>query len=450
MESVLNNGIKSIKGPSIFGFIKRMNEHPVFHLYEIMKEYDNEDLIKCSSLFYLVNSPELARLILNKDQKDFSQEDFVGKRTKTVFGKGLVTSQGELWASQRKILNPVFNIDGVHPFIEDAIVEIDNVIAQWVKFSEKQKTFDLVDEMANLAIMVAGKVLFNTDFKDDIQKIKKAVKNGTKYIVNGLPFFIPYWVPTVSHLKLRSINRKIDNILNPIITDRLNYLNNRNDLSGALIAMLKKNNSSKEKRRLVLDEMKTMLSGGYFPVACCLSMFWHSLGEDPKFIHKLNEEIKKIPKDYKFTAHFYSDFPVTTSIIFETMRKYPIAFSIWRKSKVEQNIDGYIIPKGKTVCISIFNIHRNPKYWENPNIFDPERFNEKNSKERPKHHFMPFGWGNRKCIGDNYGMMIVFLGVIRIIQKFNIEIIANQKLIIKNAPLISPKHVYAKVTLKEC
>ena len=63
---------------------------------------------------------------------------------------------------------------------------------------------------------------------------------------------------------------------------------------------------------------------------------------------------------------------------------------------------------------------------------------------------MPFGWGNRKCIGDNYGMMIVFLGVIRIIQKFNIEIIANQKLIIKNAPLISPKHVYAKVTLKEC
>ena len=176
MESVLNNGIKSIKGPSIFGFIKRMNEHPVFHLYEIMKEYNNEDLIKCSSLFYLVNSPELARLILNKDQKDFSQEDFVGKRTKTVFGKGLVTSQGELWASQRKILNPVFNIGGVHTFIEDAIVEIDNVIAQWVKFSEKQETFDLVDEMANLAIMVSGKVLFNTNFKDDIPKIKKAVR----------------------------------------------------------------------------------------------------------------------------------------------------------------------------------------------------------------------------------------------------------------------------------
>lgn len=447
MDAVLNNGIKSIKGPSIFGFIKRMHNHPVFHLYKIMKEYNNEDLIKCSSLFYLVNDPDLARLILNKDQKSFNQDDFVGKRTKTVFGKGLVTSQGELWVSQRRVLNPVFNQQSLHEFIEDTVCEIDKVIDKWGIFSEKQEIFDLVDEMGDLSIMVAGKVLFNTNFKDDIPEIKKVVKVGTRYIVNGLPFFIPYWIPTISHLKLRYINLKIDALLNPIITNRLNNLSDRNDLTGALTSMLKKDNFQKKKRRLVLDEMKTMLSGGYFPVACCLSMFWYSMSKSPNFIEKLKEEIRKTPKDYKFTEHFYKDFPVTTSIIFETMRKYPIAFSIWRKSKVEQIIGGYKIRKGKTVCISIFNIHRNPKYWKNPDNLDFERFNEKNTEKRPKHYFMPFGWGNRKCIGDNYAMMVIFLAVIRIIQKYNIEMIANQRLKIKNAPLISPERVYAKVSL---
>ncbi len=438
---------KTISGPSFFSFIKHFQLHPVFQLQRIMKDYNYDDIVRCSSFLYLINSPDIARLILNRDQKKFNQDDFVGKRTKTVFGKGLVTSQGEMWRNERKLLNPIFNSHGVHSFMKETICEIDKVIDRWDSFAKNKVVFDWVDEMGSLAIMVTGKVLFDCNFESNVKEIKEVVNGGTSYIVNGLPFFIPYWIPTFSHLKLRKINKRIDTIFNPIIDERLKKLNDRNDLSGALTSMLKKSNNSKQKRRLVLDEMKTMLSGAYFPVASCLSMIWYILGKNPEYITKLNVEIRNTPKGYIFTEHFYKDFPFTTSVVYESMRLFPVAFSIWRKSKVSQEIDMYKIPKGKTVCISLFNIHRNPKFWKDPEIFDPSRFQGENLNNRPKHHFMPFGWGNRKCIGDYYALMVVFLTLIRVFKKFDIDIIPNQKLIIKKAPLISPKKVYGKVSL---
>lgn len=445
MESTSNQSIREVKGPSLTNFIRRIGEYPAFHFHKLMGEYG--EIVRCNPFFYLISNPDIAKQILNLDQKDFSQEDFVGKRIRTVFGKGLVISTGDIWASERKLLNPIFKPQAVHLFISEAIIEIDKVLDNWGSYAEKNETFDLVDEMGNIAIMVSGKVLFDTNFKNELSEIKDVVRTGTKYIVSGLPFYIPFWIPTIAHLRLRRVNRRIDNILMPIVRNRLRLKELRNDLADTLINTLGNPKASSNDQRLMLDEMKTMLAGGYFPVACCLSVFWHVLGQHPGYFSKLKKEIRSKPIGYNFTEHFYRDFPITTKVIFETMRLYPVAFSIWRKSKIEQNIDGLCISKGKTICISIFNIHRNPKFWEDPDKFNPERFDEARSRNRPRHHFMPFGWGNRNCIGDNYAMMIIYLTIIRIIQKFDIEILPVQELKVKSAPLISPKKVYAKVSL---
>jgi cytochrome P450 len=436
---------KQITGPPLLKFFSKTSMFPAFHFHDLMREYG--DVVKCGSFFYLINHPDVAKQILNRDQKDFNQEDFIGKRTQTVFGLGMVTSKGDMWANERRLLNPVLSSKTIHKHISEANIEIDRVLDNWIPLTKSNKTFDIADKMGDMAIMTSGRLLFDTDFSSKIEEIKKVTIIGTKYIVDGIPFFIPYWIPTPGHLKLRKISKKIDAIIDVIIQERANSDKNRDDLANALISALGGPNSTRQDRRLMLDEMKTMLAGGYFPIACSLSMFWHVIGENPSYLQKIKDEVRSKPIDYVFNECFYQDFPVTSSAIFEAMRLYPVAFSIWRKAKIKCNIDGYIIPKGKTVCVSLFNVHRNPKFWNDPNKFMPERFNQEESKNRPKHHFMPFGWGNRKCIGDNYSMMIIFLSVIKTLMRYDVEIIPAPKLVVKSAALMCPEKVEARIKL---
>ena len=439
--------IKEIKGPPLLKFFRKTTVFPAFHFHDLMCEYG--DVVKCGSFFYLINHPDIAKQILNRDQKDFNQEDFIGKRTKTVFGMGMVTSQNETWVNERKLLNPVFNPTNLHKSISKAISEIDKELDKWKLILKSGNQFDIADKMSNIAIMTSGRILFDTDLSAKISDIKRVVRIGTKYIVDGIPFFIPYWLPTPAHIRLRSIARDIDNILIPIVNERKRLSLEKNDLAQVLVDSLASETSSAKDRRLMLDEMKTMLAGGYFPISCSLSMFWHVIGHHPDYLLKIKKEIRQLPQNYQFNEHFYNDFPVTTKAIFEVMRLYPVAFSIWRKANVKCVIHGFEIPKGKTVCISLFNIHRNSKFWDHPDEFKPERFNDNESKKRPKHYFMPFGWGNRKCIGDHYAMMMMFLTIIRSLQTYDINILPGQKLEVKSAALMCPKKVLAKLNFKK-
>ena len=434
---------KRITGPSLIKFFSKTSMFAAFHFHDLMTEYG--DVVKCGPYFYLVNNPDVAKHILNRDQKDFNQEDFIGKRTKTVFGLGMVTSQGDMWASERKLLNPVFHSKNIHKYISETLDEIDRQLDNWKPIAKSNDTFDIADKMGDISIMTSGRLLFDTDFSNKIVEIKDVVEIGTKYIADGVPFFIPYWIPTPSHIKLKKISKQIDVILNSIINERANSHANRDDLADTLIKALGKPESIAEDRRLMLDEMKTMLAGGYFPISCSLSMFWYAMGQNPNYFAKIKEEVRNLPKDYKFNIEFYQDFPKITSAILETMRLYPVAFSIWRKSIKKCNILGFDIPKGKTICISLFNVHRNPEFWNEPNKFKPERFNKLNSKNRPKHHFMPFGWGNRKCIGDHYAMMVIFLTIIKTLMRFDVEIVPTEKLEVKTAALLCPKKVDARI-----
>lgn len=437
---------RKIKGPSLMEFYKGANVYPAFHFYELMKKYG--DVISCGPHFYVINHPDIARDILNRDQKEFSQLDFIGRRVTSIFGYGMVTSQGELWKSQRRIVNPILSPKSVHKLLTEAIDEIDACLDSWERYIESKIPIDLADLTGTLAIMTSGKLLYHFDLSDDVAEIKKIVEKGTEYLAEGLPFFLPLWIPSPTHFKIQKNSKKIDEILEKVIAASQQRESKKSDMASVLIKALGTKTSSGFQRRVMLDEMKTMLAGGYFPISCSLSMIWYALGKYPDYYDKLKMEIASKPKDYQFNQNFYQDFPITTAIIFEVMRLYPVAFSIWRKAKNNFETNGYLIPKGKSICVSIFNVHRHPKMWKDPDEFRPERFMNSDAKKRPKHHFMPFGWGSKKCIGDHYAMMVVFLTLIRTIQHYDIHII-HEPLKVRKAALICPKKIMASIKLNK-
>lgn len=437
---------QTVPGPGLLEFLGGANEFPAFHFHSLMAKYG--DIVRCGPYFYLINHPDMAKVILNRDQKDFSQEDFIGKRVRTVFGHGMVTSKDEVWSSQRRLLNPVFSSKEVHLSITEAINEIDRCLSEWENYNSNNNTVDLVDRIGTLSILTAGELLFHTDFKPYVATMKRVVKAGTTYIAEGLPFYVPKWIPTPNNIMLPKITRKTNSILEQVIDQNKDRSEEYSDLVQTLTRALGHEKSTDFEKTLLIDELKTMLAGGYFPVTCALSLIFYSLGGNPSNYAEIKQEIRSKPKAYRFTPNFYNDFPKTTASIFEAMRLYPAAFSIWRKAKCDFSISGYTIPKGKSVCISLFNVHRHPDYWTDPDEFNPDRFLSEESKRRPKHAFMPFGWGNRKCIGDHYAMMIIYLTVIRSLNLYEIDII-HEPLKVRRAALICPKRVLARVNKLE-
>ena len=433
---------KQVKGPTLIKFFKGATEIPAFHFYSLMKNYG--DVVRCGPYFYLINHPDIVKDILNRDQKDFHQKDFISKRVTTIFGYGMVTSVGELWASQRRMLNPFFNHKSLHQQIELVVGEIDKSLETWDKFAKNKNQVDLSDLLGTITILIAGQLLFHFDFTKYVDEFKKIVEIGTGYIAEGLPFFLPIWIPSPNHINLKKISKRTDEILEDIIKECKSKQSSEPYMAGVLLENLANENSSAYHRRVMLDEMKTMLAGGYFPVSCSLSLICYALGENPDYYNKMKHEIRSIPEDKKLDKNFYEDYPITTAIIFEAMRLYPAAFSIWRKSKVDYKAHGYVIPKGKSICISLFNLHRHPDFWKSPNLFKPERFLDSEASKRPKHQFMPFGWGSRKCIGDHYAIMVIFLTLIRAIKRYDLEII-HEPLKVRRAALMCPKKIMARI-----
>ena len=369
-----------VPGPPLFNFFKESSKYPAIHFYELMNRYG--DIVKCGPFFYLISHPDMAREILNRDQKDFSQEDFIGRRVKSVFGLGMVTSKGDIWSSQRRLLNPVFSYNQLHQKINLAAETIESIIEQWDVDNKSNEPLDLVDLMETLAIIVGGQILFNSDFSKYLGDIKEIVRFGTAYIAESLPFFMPLWIPTYNNLKLKQVNRRIDEIMEQIVSELDMNMADKYNMAYVLNSNLGGHNQNSLKKRLMIDEMKTMLGGLHFPICSSLSMYWHTLSRNIRYYDWIKEEIHNIPKNYVFNTRFYDDFPRTTATIFEAMRLNPIAFSIWRKAKVDFNTQGITIPKGKSVCISLYNIHRHPEFWNEPDRFDPTRF----LPERAKTH----------------------------------------------------------------
>jgi len=441
----MKDAMTKIKGPGLLKIFGKRNVHAAFIFHDLMVEYGN--VVKCGPFFYIINHPDIAKQIYFNDQKGFLKEDFANKRGRNVFGKGLIVNQGESWATQRKILSPVFSYNAVNDFIQIVCEEIDKRLSHWEKISRIGNSIDMVEEMGTITILSSGRILFDADLTAKVSEIKNILETTTGYMYNGLPIYIPFWFPTKTHLRIRRVNKEIDSILNPILDNRLKLRTRKHDMLNALIKEINGPTIAFGKRRLILDEMKTIM-GANFANACALSMFWHVMGQHPDHLKEIVNEIRATPEDYRFSDHFYRDFPLTNNAIMEVLRLYPVAYSNWRKSVTDNIINGYLIPKGKTICVSLYNLHRNPEIWDRPNEFIPSRFDDEKIRNQPAHYFTPFGRGSRKCFGEHYAIMITFLTVIKVLQRFDIEILCKTELDLKPIALMCPKSVNAKVKVK--
>ena len=369
---------------------------------------------------------------LQKNQKNYTKSYIQTRDLAKYVGKGLLTAEGEHWQKQRKLIQPAFHksqllllLDTIQKTI---LLELENI--------KTDKPIDIFPVFNDLAFQTVVKSIFNIDISDaDIASLQHTTEATQKMLVQELrqPFFV-WWFnlsgKTKKHLDLTQNSRLI---LKRLVEERRQSNKNHDDLLDMLLSAQYEDGSSMDENQLV-DEILILFAAGHETTSNAITFTTELLSRNPSAQIKILKEIHKVKNESDDIMYWIKNANYTKLVIEESMRLYPPAYFIDRVNIKEDNFNGMILPKGSNLLFSIFEIHRHPDFWKNPEEFIPERFLDESIKFSKNYY--PFGAGPRMCIGNNFAMYEMILVIIALVEQFEIN---EKKEPIQIKPLITLK-----------
>lgn len=403
---------------------------PLAFFVNTFKEYG--DIYNVNSnlyTIYVTANPEHIQEIMVTNKKDYAKSDDY-KILKYSLGNGLLTSEGEFWKKQRRIAQPAFHKESMKKLLDIMIESTQKTVDGW-----KQKTqIQLTDEMNFLTLDIVTKCLFGTKLETDYAKIQKTITVENEYLAERImkPFKPPFWVPTSKNRAYRKARSYSSSLILDIIKKRQENPSQHHDLLSMLMNAEDEETGERMSNQQLKDESITIFVAGHETTANALCWTFYLLSQYPKKSAILQEEIDSVLNGNAPDFQSLRALKYTQMVLEEAMRLYPPAWTIVRKVAQDTNMNGYDFKKETRLILDLYMLHRHPEYWENPTAFEPERFETEKKKKRHKYAYIPFGAGQRMCIGNNFAMMEMKIVLVLLLQNFHISLA-------KNAPEVVPE-----------
>jgi cytochrome P450 len=320
-------------------------------------------------------------------------------------------------------VQPTFHRRRIAGLASMMVAETERTLSRWSDSSWRRgEPFDVSQQMTALTLRIVSKALFGPAADRHFERISDAQSLLGRYLDRKAAAFfsLPHWVPTPANLRYRRALANLHGVIDGAIDERERGCQRGDDLLSMLLEARDGRTGEGMDKRQLRDEATTLLFAGHETTAAALSWTWWLLGTHPEAESRLHEELGGILAGRVPEFEDLPDLSYTRMVFQEAMRLYPPAWIISRRSIEDDEVGGYRIPAGTTVLISSYVTHRNPRYWEDPEIFDPERFLPERSAGRPEFAYLPFGGGPRKCIGDHFAMTEGVLILATIAQRFRL------------------------------
>lgn len=366
----------------------------------------------------LLNHSDYAEYVLVKNHRSFIKLRFFFRHVDAIFGQGLLTSEGEFWQRQRRLMAPAFQPRPLAAYGETIVRYTERMLETWRPDDRRNVHID----MMALTLGIAAKTLFDAETDEDVAEIGQAFNAVTDEIAVRMfqLFRIPDAVPTPGNLRYLRGVRRIDRLVTRIIQERRRHGGQRGDLLSMLIAARDDEGRSMTDQQL-RDEVITLLIAGHETTALALSWTWYLLSQHPDADAKLAAETRHVLGGRTPTVDDLPNLRFTEQVVTEAMRLYPPAWGFGREAIADCEIGGYVIPAGTTIILSPWVMHRDPRHFERPTEFCPERWSGDLASRLPRFVYMPFGGGPRICIGSRFAMMEAVLILATIAQRFRLE-----------------------------
>jgi cytochrome P450 len=373
-------------------FLKDLiSDEPHLFLNRYMHKYGPVFRLKLIKEIYVINHPDHAKEILKKVHKQIGKKNFIMERMKKVFGNGIVVSEDELWLQERRILMPSFHKQKVTTYLDDIETVKNEYFRNWA--SNGSIELDLTYEFRRMILRIMMRTLISFDDSELAEKILIIMEKGADLISNSLPFNTPSWVPGSKTHQLEKMNSELEELIEQIFVEHNDKIINN---EAGMLSDLHFATDGEGKpigHRQMIDEVKSILLSGVFTTSD--SILW-TISHIETHTNIKKELISKLGTQEGDN--------LLNNIINESTRLFPPVWSLWYNTRAEVDINGSYIPKNAVILINMYNIMRNPKVFENPNTFNPSRFDD---PEFPMESFLPYGYGARKCIGANLASFII-------------------------------------------
>ncbi len=425
------------KGHPILGVMREFNRDS---LGFIMRCREYGDVVSARFLYvpaYFIYNPVDIEEILSTNARNFRKSMSLRSNFfQRLVGNGLVTSEGEFWRRQRRLAQPAFHRQRVSSYGEVMVDYATRTSDKW----RPGETRDIHPDMLRLTLEIVVKTLFDADVSDDADKVGRILSELVKPFASQatLKWILNNRLPTPAHRRFHRAVGEIDKVIYRIIAERRNSGYDQGDLLSMLLQAHDDDGSQMTDNQL-RDEVMTLFLAGHETTALVLTWSWYLLAKSPEAERKFHAELDEVLEGRLPRASDLSRLKYTEMIAKEAMRLYPPAYAVGREAIEECEIGGYRVPRHTQIFAFQWATQRDPRYYDNPEAFNPDRWTAQFSEKLPKYAYFPFGGGPRQCIGNYFAMMEVVLVLATIGHKLRFSLVSDQPVEIQPAMSLRPR-----------
>ena len=372
-----------------------------------------------SMQIYHFSEPEAVQRVLQDNARNYIKGPLFDTM-RSLVGNGLFLSNGDFWLRQRRLMQPAFHQRRLAALVDGMATEAEISCQRWAQAAAAGKPLNMADETTALAMRVVTRALFSTGLQGGEKRLAEAIT----VIIDQLafrfemPFYPPLSFPTPRNRRTRAAVRVLDDEVYAIITRRRADPAVKDDLLAMLMEARDEDGQGMDDQQL-RDEVLIMFAAGHETTANAMAWAFYELERHPAILAKLRAELAAVLGGRAPTADDLPRLVYTRQVIDETLRLYPPVFITNRQALQDDEVCGYRIPAGALVSVSPYAAHHDPKYWDNPYEFDPERFAPERAASRPRYAYFPFGGGPRQCIGKDFALYEAAVVLAMAAQRFD-------------------------------
>lgn len=437
------NGNRALPGPKglpFLGVSLNLLRNPLEVMRSAAREYG--DIVRIPVILQsriLLNHPDYIQQVLIFQQNKFHKSTLSKEATERLLGQGLLISEGDFWRRQRRLAQPAFHRHRINEY-SSAMVECAEAQGRTWRDGE---TRNMAEEMMALTLEAAVRTLFGTTLPGEAKRVGHAMSFLMRYSLGRArkPINIPANWPTPRNKRATREYDFLDSLVYRIISERKAQpsSNHRNDLLSMLMGAMDEDGSQMSPKQL-RDETMTLFLAGHETTALTLAWTWYLLSQNPAAETRLHEELRDVLGGRPPEVADLARLPYLHAVVSEVLRLYPPAYLLARTAIAPFTIGGYDFGPGETVLMSQWVMHRDARYYDEPDAFRPERWLDGLADRLPQGAYFPFGDGPRRCIGQGFAMLESALVIGTLAQQFQFRLAPGRPVVPEPLVTLRPKH----------
>jgi cytochrome P450 len=377
--------------------------------------------------------------VLKTNSENYHKSEIQVKRMGHFLGKGLLTSHGEVWRTQRRLIQKGFDrkqLDVLSSIMQDSLAD------SLREFDPQARSgpVDIYPHLMKMTFSMVGRSLFGATLKDpDIELISRTIATVQEFMVRQTiqPYLNPWFALSGELRRHEEMRARADSVLLDYIKSRRQEAPGQDLLQILMDARYADGHGMSDE--LVLSESMQLLVAGHETSSNALSWILYLVSSRPECLEQLRQEFDSVLGEAPLSYSDVPKFEFATQVIQEALRLYPPFWMVDRMALADDRAGDLIIPRGSTVVVFIYGAHHAPQHWKNPESFEPRRFTKANEKLQTPFTYLPFGAGPRGCIGGNYAMLQILMILSVLLRKYDLQLVPGQKIEPRPMVILRPK-----------